>query len=151
MAPDDQMLIGGTWVPGKVPHEVKHTYDGSVPETIPLADFNDIGGQPMITITTAAAAKIKELVPKDDTECGLRMRVVGGGCSGLQYQMELEGAPGANDKVFTSNGITVFIDRKSALYLAAAELDYLDGLMQSGFKITNPNAQTTCGCGQSFH
>jgi iron-sulfur cluster assembly protein len=65
--------------------------------------------------------------------------------------MELEGAPGANDKVCTSNGIKVFIDRKSALYLAAAEIDYLDGLMQSGFKITNPNAQTTCGCGQSFH
>jgi iron-sulfur cluster assembly protein len=64
--------------------------------------------------------------------------------------MELEGAPGANDKVFTSNGIKVFIDRKSALYLADAELDYLDGLMQSGFKITNPNAKTTCGCGQSF-
>jgi iron-sulfur cluster assembly protein len=64
--------------------------------------------------------------------------------------MEIEPAPGANDKVFTSNGIKVFIDLKSALYLADTELDYLDGLMQSGFKITNPNAQTTCGCGQSF-
>jgi iron-sulfur cluster assembly accessory protein len=104
----------------------------------------------MITITKAAAVKIKELAPKENAECGLRMRVVGGGCSGLQYQMELEEAPGAQDKVFTSNGVKVFIDRKSALYLADAELDYLDGLMQSGFKITNPNAQTTCGCGQSF-
>src|ERR1043166_3118677 len=100
---------GGTMASGKVQYEVKHTYDGSVPGTIPLADFNEIGGQIMITITTAAAAKIKELVPKEDAECGLRMRVVGGGCSGLQYQMELEGAPGANDKVFTSNGIKVFI------------------------------------------
>jgi iron-sulfur cluster assembly protein len=79
------------------------------------------------------------------------MRVVGGGCSGLQYQMGLEESPGASDKVFTSNGIKVFIDTKSALYLAGAEVDYLDSLMQSGFKITNPNAQTTCGCGQSFH
>ena len=105
----------------------------------------------MTTVTKAAAAKIKELVSKEDAECGLRMRVVGGGCSGLQYQMELERAPGARDKVFTSNGITVFIDMKSALYLADAEIDYLDGLMQSGFKITNPNAKTTCGCGQSFH
>jgi iron-sulfur cluster assembly accessory protein len=144
------MLIGGTWVLGQAPHEVKHTYDGSVLGTIPLADFDEVGGQSMITITKAAAAKIKELVPKENAEYGLRMRVVGGGCSGLQYQMELEGAPGANDKVFTSNGIKVFIDRKSALYLADAELDYLDSLMQSGFKITNPNAQTTCGCGQSF-
>jgi iron-sulfur cluster assembly accessory protein len=100
----------------------------------------------MITITTTAAAKIKQLVPKEDTESGLRMRVVGGGCSGLQYQMELEKAPGVNDKVFTK----VFIDIKSALYLADARLDYLDGLMESGFKVTNPNAQTTCGCGQSF-
>lgn len=104
----------------------------------------------MITITTAAAAKITQLAPEGNAERGLRMRVVGGGCSGLQYQMELEEAPGANDTVCTSNGINVFIDKKSALYLAGAQLDYLDGLMQSGFKITNPNAQTTCGCGQSF-
>jgi iron-sulfur cluster assembly protein len=97
-------------------------YDGSKLGTSPLAGFDDIGGQTMITITTAAAAKIKQLVPKEDTECGLRMRVVGGGCSGLQYQMELEGAPGANDKVFTSNGVKVFIDMKSALYLADAEI-----------------------------
>jgi iron-sulfur cluster assembly accessory protein len=136
--------------PDKVPHEVQNTYDGKILGTILLADFDERGAQTMITITTAAAAKIKQLAPKADTEHGLRMRVVGGGCSGLQYQMELEEAPGANDKVFTSNGIKVFIDMKSALYLADAELDYLDSLMQSGFKITNPNAQTTCGCGQSF-
>jgi iron-sulfur cluster assembly accessory protein len=105
----------------------------------------------MITITKAAAAKITALRPKGDAEYGLRMRVVGGGCSGLQYQMEIEAAPGANDKVFTSNGVKVFLDTKSVLYLAGVELDYLDGLEQSGFKITNPNAKTTCGCGQSFH
>jgi len=105
----------------------------------------------MITITEAAAVKIKELMPQGDAEYGLRMRVVGGGCSGLQYQMGVEEEPGASDKVLTSNGVKVFIDMKSALYLAGAEVDYLDGLMQSGFKITNPNAKTTCGCGQSFH
>jgi iron-sulfur cluster assembly accessory protein len=104
----------------------------------------------MITITEAAASKIKELMPQDDVEYGLRMRVVGGGCSGLQYQMGLEEEPGSTDKVFTSSGIKVFIDTKSALYLAGAEVDYLNGLMESGFKITNPNAKTTCGCGQSF-
>jgi iron-sulfur cluster assembly accessory protein len=105
----------------------------------------------MITITAAAATKIKQLMPEGEGEYGLRMRVVGGGCSGLQYQMGLEENAGANDKVFNCNGIKVFVDTKSALYLAGAEVDYLDGLMQSGFKITNPNAQTTCGCGQSFH
>jgi iron-sulfur cluster assembly accessory protein len=105
----------------------------------------------MITITESAATKIKQLMPEGDVEYGLRMRVVGGGCSGFQYQMGLEETPGANDRVYTSNGVKVFIDMKSALYLAGVEVDYLDGLMQSGFKISNPNAKTTCGCGQSFH
>jgi iron-sulfur cluster assembly accessory protein len=106
----------------------------------------------MITITEAAAVKIRELAPAEMQEkYALRMRVVGGGCSGLQYQMGLEEEQNPNDKVFTSNGVRVFIDMKSALYLAGAEVDYIDGLMQSGFKISNPNAKTTCGCGQSFH
>jgi iron-sulfur cluster assembly accessory protein len=104
----------------------------------------------MITITNSAAEKIKELMPQGEIEYGLRMRVVGGGCSGLQYQMGLEEEAGASDKIFTSNGIKVFVDMKSALYLAGAEVDYLNGLMESGFKIINPNAKTTCGCGQSF-
>ena len=104
----------------------------------------------MITITEPAAAKIKQLMPEGDTEYALRMRVVGGGCSGLEYRMELEKEPNEGDKVLTSSGVKVFIDMKSALYLAGVEIDYLDGLMESGFKITNPNATTTCGCGQSF-
>jgi iron-sulfur cluster assembly protein len=105
----------------------------------------------MVLITDPAAAKIKELMAKEgDADYALRMRVIGGGCSGLQYQMALEETPGDHDKVYTSNGIKLFIDMKSALYLAGVEIDYLNGLMESGFKITNPNAQTTCGCGQSF-
>jgi iron-sulfur cluster assembly protein len=102
----------------------------------------------MITITESAAEKIKELAP--DPNYALRMRVVGGGCSGLQYQMGLEDEQNATDKVLTSNGIKVLVDMKSALYLAGAEVDYINGLMESGFKISNPNAKTTCGCGQSF-
>lgn len=104
----------------------------------------------MVTITEAAAAKIKALMPQGEAEYALRMRVVGGGCSGLQYQMALEEEPTANDKVLTINGVKVFVDMKSALYLTGVEVDYKDDLMESGFKITNPNAQTTCGCGQSF-
>lgn len=104
-----------------------------------------------IVITDAAAVKIKELMPKDaEIEHALRMRVIGGGCSGFQYQMGLEETPNENDKVFTSNGIKVFIDMKSVSYLEGTEVDYLNGLMESGFKVTNPNAQSTCGCGQSF-
>jgi iron-sulfur cluster assembly accessory protein len=116
-----------------------------------MATTTETTATSLVHITDTAAAKIKELMPQDtDTEYALRMRVVGGGCSGMQYQMGLEETPKENDKVFTSNGIKVFIDMKSALYLAGAQIDYLNGLMESGFKITNPNAQTTCGCGQSF-
>ena len=104
-----------------------------------------------IHITDAAAAKIKELMTKEGaTDHALRMRVVGGGCSGFQYQMGLEAAPTDQDKVYTDNGIKLFIDEKSILYLTGVQIDYLNGLMESGFKVTNPNAQSTCGCGQSF-
>ncbi len=105
----------------------------------------------LIDVTPSAAAKIQELMAKEgDAEYGLRMSVMAGGCSGFQYQMALEEAPTENDQVFTSNGIKVFVDNKSALYLAGVQVDYKNGLMESGFDITNPNAQTTCGCGQSF-
>ena len=83
-------------------------------------------------------------------ESALRMRVAGGGCSGFQYQLLLEETPAAQDLVCTSNGITMFIDPKSAVYLRGVQIDYVNGLNESGFKITNPNAQSTCGCGQSF-
>jgi iron-sulfur cluster assembly accessory protein len=81
----------------------------------------------MITITESAATKIKQLMPEGDVEYGLRMRVVGGGCSGFQYQMGLEETPGANDRVYTSNGVKVFIDMKSALYLPALRLTISTG------------------------
>src|SRR5262249_35521079 len=106
----------------------------------------------MITITDAAASKIRELNPADMQEkYALRMRVVGVGCSGLQNQMGLEEEQNTNDKVFVNNGVKDFVDIQSALFLAGAEVDYVDGLMEAGFKISNPNAKTTCGCGQSFH
>ena len=105
----------------------------------------------LIHVTPAAATKIQELMAKEGgTEYGLRMSVLAGGCSGFQYQMALEETPTDKDQVFTSNGIKVFVDNKSALYLAGVQVDYHNGLMESGFNITNPNAQATCGCGQSF-
>ena len=105
----------------------------------------------MITITETAAEKIKELMPEeDDIDYGLKMSVRGGGCAGMSYQMQLASEPGPKDKLVESNGIKMFIDMKSALYLAGASIDWMDGLLESGFKITNPNARTKCGCGQSF-
>lgn len=108
----------------------------------------------MITITSAAAQKIFDIAQASEKEVtdtgGLRIAVRGGGCSGLEYDMRLEDAPGDNDIEFNEAGVNIFIDKKSALYLDGLEIDWLDGLMESGFKITNPNATTTCGCGQSF-
>jgi iron-sulfur cluster assembly accessory protein len=105
----------------------------------------------MVTVTEAAAEQVKTLLKKErHPEFGLRMMVVGGGCSGLQYRLAFDTTPRETDRVIESHGVRVFIDLKSALYLAGAELDYVEGLMGAGFKINNPNATSTCGCGESF-
>ena len=103
-----------------------------------------------ITLTPTAAAKIRNLVAHHDTPVtGLRLKVVGGGCSGLQYKMDLDvERPG--DKIFGDEETKILIDRKSFLYLNGTELDYNEGLMQSGFSLHNPNVKKTCGCGASF-
>ena len=106
---------------------------------------------PVVTVTEAAAEKIKQLQARDNREdCGLRVKVVGGGCSGLQYQLIFEKEAGEWDQESIQNGVRILIDSKSALYLAGATVDYVDDLSGSGFKIDNPNATATCGCGQSF-
>ena len=105
-----------------------------------------------ITLTERAAQKIREVMKQSGKEQGgLRMRVVGGGCSGLQYQMAIDEVPQPKDKVLKSQDIQIFVDLKSMLYLAGAQVDYIEDLMRSGFEITNPNAKSTCGCGESFH
>jgi len=108
----------------------------------------------MITVTESAAKKALALLGTqmengENKPTGIRMQVVGGGCSGFQYNLGFD-AQRANDKVFEHHGLKVFIDPRSTLYLAGSILDYKDGLMESGFKITNPNAKSTCGCGESF-
>jgi len=75
---------------------------------------------------------------------------VGGGCSGLQYKMDLQDAPANRDILVESSGIRVVVDPKSALYVTGSELDYVDALQEGGFKVNNPNAATTCSCGESF-
>ncbi|MCA9519521.1 MAG: iron-sulfur cluster assembly accessory protein [Myxococcales bacterium] len=103
-------------------------------------------------LTEPAALKVKELLAKNGKpEFGLRLRVVGGGCSGLSYKMEMEEAPNEErDKVFEQHGVRVFIDRKSLTHLAGMTLDYKDSFEESGFVYINPNATGTCGCGTSF-
>jgi len=103
-----------------------------------------------ISLTDRAAARINELIAADSRDGqGLRVKVVGGGCSGLQYRVDFD-APKATDKIFEKNGAKVFVDMKSLLYLSGTELDYKDELMQSGFVFQNPNVKKACGCGQSF-
>ena len=101
----------------------------------------------MITLTSAAAEQLQKLLPNSET--ALRVRVVGGGCSGFSYQMALD-TPTPADKVIQQHGVTVVVDPKSALYLADSQIDYVDGLTGAGFTVSNPNAKGTCGCGSSF-
>ena len=106
----------------------------------------------MIEVTTEAAERIRALLSEDgklETH-GLRMKVIGGGCSGLQYQLSFDDAVRDIDAEIEIEGVKVIVDEKSALYLVGSVLDFVDTLQESGFKIENPNASNTCGCGQSF-
>ena len=104
----------------------------------------------MIGMTDQAAEKIQQLVAeKGMAEAGLRVKVVGGGCSGLQYKMDVD-MPRDGDKVFENDGAKVIVDRKSFLYLNGTEVHYQEGLMESGFQLRNPNIKRSCGCGASF-
>ncbi len=105
----------------------------------------------MITLTEAAAAKIEQHLAKSARSGdALRLKVAGGGCSGLRYELSMDGQVGESDEVFRQHGVRLVVDEKSALYLIGVTLDYLDDLNESGFKIINPNATSTCGCGESF-
>jgi len=106
----------------------------------------------MIEVTTEAAQRIGNLLAEDGKEKthGLRVKVVGGGCSGLQYQLSFDDTVRDIDAEIELEGVRVIVDEKSALYLVGSRLDFVDSLHESGFKIENPNASNTCGCGQSF-
>ena len=106
----------------------------------------------MIEVTTEAAQRIQALLSEDGKaeSHGLRMKVVGGGCSGLQYQLSFDDVVRDIDTEISVEGVRVIVDEKSALYLVGTTLDFVDSLQESGFKMVNPNATTTCGCGESF-
>ncbi|MCL4138630.1 UNVERIFIED_CONTAM: hypothetical protein GTU68_054419, partial [Idotea baltica] len=104
-----------------------------------------------ITVTDSAAAKVKELLEQENDESlALRVAVRPGGCSGFSYEMFFDGESADEDKLTDFGGVRVIVDATSAQLLVGATLDYKDGLQQTGFSIDNPNAQRTCGCGQSF-
>ena len=108
---------------------------------------------PAITISQRAASKGRELAKqeeKDGQVPGLRVRIQGGGCSGLMYQMSFAFEKEEVDEVFEQDGFRVYIDKKSLFFLNGSELDYRDGLTGAGFKFENPNVKGSCGCGESF-
>ena len=105
----------------------------------------------MLQVTSAAVGKVKEILETQEPKpAGLRISVVGGGCSGFSYSMAFESAPGLLDKTYDFDGLKVFIDQASLLYLDGAEVDYVETLEGAGFKFSNPNVKSTCGCGSSF-
>ena len=104
----------------------------------------------MIQVTPKAVTKIRQAFAKQGVEGGLRLGVLGGGCSGLSYQFKFEPKPRATDKVMEFDGVQVYVDPKSMLFLDGMTLDYKESLLQSGFAFENPNAKKSCGCGTSF-
>jgi iron-sulfur cluster assembly protein len=122
----------------------------SIPKTSNGPSFR-LGDERLIKVTASAAKKVSGLLTKQGRAQGvLRVAVVGGGCSGLQYKMDLQDGPASRDILVETGGIKVVVDPKSALYVTGSELDYVDALQDGGFKVKNPNAATSCSCGESF-
>jgi len=110
-----------------------------------------VGDERLVKLTANAAKKVSSLLARQGRATGvLRVAVVGGGCSGLQYKMDLQDGPANRDILVESGGVKVVVDPKSALYVTGSELDYVDALQNGGFKVNNPNAATSCSCGESF-
>src|ERR1700752_1235055 len=109
------------------------------------------GDERLIKLTPSAGVKVGSLLTRQGRPQGvLRVAVIGGGCSGLQYKMDLQDGPANRDIMVESAGIKVVVDPKSALYVTGSELDYVEALQDGGFKVKNPNAATSCSCGESF-
>lgn len=105
----------------------------------------------MIALTEEAVTKVREMIQEQDPRpAGLRIAVVGGGCSGFSYSMNFENNPGMLDKTYDSDGFKLFVDQASLIYLDGIEVDFVNTLEGSGFKFNNPQVKSTCGCGSSF-
>lgn len=104
-----------------------------------------------LELTPTAVGKVKEILANQSpAPAGLRIGVVGGGCSGFSYQMQFEEQASAMDKVIEYDGLKVFVDQTSLMYLDGTRVDYVESLEGAGFKFENPNVKNTCGCGSSF-
>ena len=106
----------------------------------------------MVQLTSTAVSKVKEIISQQSpVPVGLRVAVVGGGCSGFSYHMAFENQVNASsDNVYEFEGLKVLVDQMSEMYLEGVSIDYIETLEGSGFKFNNPNVKSTCGCGSSF-
>jgi iron-sulfur cluster assembly accessory protein len=105
-----------------------------------------------VRLTDSAVSKVREIMAtQDPLPAGLRIGVVGGGCSGFQYSMSFENQSGMMDKVYDFNGLKVFLDATSLMYLNGCVVDYVETIEAAGFKFENPTVKSTCGCGSSFN
>ncbi|MDO8538537.1 MAG: iron-sulfur cluster assembly accessory protein [archaeon] len=115
-----------------------------------ISEDSDINPNDPVSITSAAAEKIKQLIVKEGKSYGLRLGVTAGGCSGYSYAMNFAESPATDDVSYEIKGVKIFIPNDSKAMLEGVKIDYVDALQGAGFKISNPNASHTCGCGSSF-
>lgn len=109
-----------------------------------------VGNEKLILVTETAGAKLRSLIERERKGDFLRVKISGGGCNGLSYKMKFVEAPKRGDILVRSGGAEILVDTKSALYLRGTQLDYSDKMVGGGFKFSNPNAKSSCSCGESF-
>jgi len=108
-------------------------------------------GAKVVSLSASAAERVKQLVEMEgNPDLKLRISIIGGGCSGFSYKFDLDDEVGEDDLLFTYHGVTIVCDETSLDFVAGAELDYVEDLMGASFRMTNPNATSSCGCGSSF-
>lgn len=121
-----------------------------MPDAVPEITYR-MGNEKLVRVTDSASRRLRGLLDRQGRPGGaLRVAVIGGGCSGLQYKMDLVDGPANRDIMVESREVRVVVDPKSALFVSGSELDYSDDLQKGGFKVTNPNAVAHCSCGESF-
>ena len=119
--------------------------------TTPNSTTQNTPNKPVVILTPAAVEKVRSMMQKENKpDYGLRVGVVTGGCAGLSYEMRLQKAAYENDVIVEQDGIKMFVNNESVDFLKGIVIDYIDTLKESGFKYSNPNAKSSCGCGTSF-
>ena len=119
--------------------------------TVAVPNAADLGMENLLNLTEKAVEMVKDAMQREGLAgYGIRIGVMGGGCSGFQYSMDFENAPKDGDITLEQDGLKLFVDAMSSMYLQGVTVDYVVGLQGAGFKFNNPNAKSTCGCGSSF-